>query len=325
VGVPFRIRQDARFDVVALGENSLDFVAVCGPGTPVVGKQRLEAFRLEPGGQMATAALACARLGLRTRYVGAFGVDEWAAHVRAPLDAANVEVCAPPLRSAPSSRLAVILVEPSGERRVFEHRPAALTLEAEDIAPEWIADARVLLVDATQPAAARRALDIAREAGTVTICDLDAPGPDTEAILSGVDVVVVPEALAHTLAGSTDTRRSLDALAVRAPQARLWIVTCGERGVVCRTAGGDVRQVSAPRVEVIDTTGAGDAFRAGLAAGLLRLGPLTDVDDVLRFANAVAALNCRAVGAQTGLPTFAEAAALASTRSATGAPPRDAR
>ena len=87
-----RLPEDRPFDIVTVGENSLDFVAVRGAGATIAGKQPLEAFRLEPGGQMATAALASARLGLRARYIGAMGDDTWASLVRAPLDAERVDV-----------------------------------------------------------------------------------------------------------------------------------------------------------------------------------------------------------------------------------------
>lgn len=314
-------RGDRPVDVVALGENSLDFVAVCGSEAPVAGKQPLEAFRLEPGGQMATAALACGRLGLRTRYIGAFGTDEWGALARAPLDAAGIEVLAPPRSATAASRVAVIVVDASGERRVFEHRPASLTMEADAILPRWIAEARVLLVDATQPAAAVRAVELARQAGTATICDVDRPGPATDALLESVDIAVVPEALAVALTGEHDPVRALEGLAAtRARRASVVIATCGERGSVCRA--GD-RTVVAPghRVRALDTTGAGDAFRAGLAAGLLRLGPTAALEQVLGFANAVAALNCRRPGAQAGLPTYEEAQALAAGREGAGSGP----
>jgi sulfofructose kinase len=55
-------------------------------------------------------------------------------------------------------------------------------------------------------------------------------------------------------------------------------------------------------VDCVDSTGAGDAFRGGFAAGCLRA-PDGDLEDVLKYANAVAALNCRALGARGGLPT----------------------
>ena len=89
--------------------------------------------------------------------------------------------------------------------------------------------------------------------------------------------------------------------------------TCGADGSVCRCAG---RTITTPAfaVDVVDTTGAGDTFRAGLAAGLVHLGPAPTPDDVLGMANAAAALNCRAPGAQAGLPTLDEVTGLLAQR-----------
>src|SRR5690606_36359594 len=110
-----RLADDRPFDIVTVGENSLDFVAVRGAGATIAGKQMLEAFRLEPGGQMATAALASARLGLHARYIGAMGDDTWASLVRAPLDAERVDVIAFPVPAGTPSRTAVILLDETGD------------------------------------------------------------------------------------------------------------------------------------------------------------------------------------------------------------------
>jgi sulfofructose kinase len=85
-------------------------------------------------------------------------------------------------------------------------------------------------------------------------------------------------------------------------------VTLGNRGCLARVAGREIR-TPAFSVPCVDTTGAGDAFRGGFAAGCLecRAG---DIEDVLAYANAVAALNCRALGARGGMPTKAEVEAL---------------
>jgi sugar/nucleoside kinase (ribokinase family) len=69
--------------------------------------------------------------------------------------------------------------------------------------------------------------------------------------------------------------------------------------------GGELIETPGFPVTCVDSTGAGDAFRSGFISGLLRWGP-QDVPRLLRHANAVAALSCRAAGARDGLPTLAE-------------------
>src|ERR1044071_2099798 len=101
-------------DLVALGENSLDFVALESDGPAAAGKRRLRGFAIHSGGQTATAAVAAAKLGIRPRYVGAFGGDEWGARAKNALVLAGVDV-RPIERPEAPGRVAVILVDPSGD------------------------------------------------------------------------------------------------------------------------------------------------------------------------------------------------------------------
>lgn len=242
--VPFTLPAvDRDVDVVALGENSLDVVAVVGRARAVSGKQRLDDFRLEPGGQMATAAVGCARLGLRTRYIGVFGVDEWSRRTRAPLDAAGVDVVAFERPGTPG-RIAVILVDAAGERTVLERRHAGLVLAPEAITSDMVGTSRVLLADATQPLATLQALALARQAGTISVSDVDQVSPEAEAILAAVDVAVVPGPFVTSWAGTTDLRAGLDRLAAHCRHASLVIATCGADGSLAWCRKGSCR----PRV-----------------------------------------------------------------------------
>jgi sugar/nucleoside kinase (ribokinase family) len=289
-------------DLVTLGENSLDFVAVAGADRAVAGKQRLRAFDMLPGGQTATAAVAGARLGLRARYVGAFGDDEWGKRSRAALGETGVEVVAIEHHDVPS-RIAVVIVSPDGDRHVLEHRDARLRIDP--IPDGAIESARVLIVDATDVTAAQVAARRARAAGASVIVDVDRVDDQVDTLLALIDVVVVPVSFLVAATGMSAPGAALERLAARHPSASAIVVTLGEDGSLARMQG---REVCTPgyRVGVVDTTGAGDAFRGGLAAAWIRLGPGAAIEDVLRFANATAALNCRAVGAQTALPTWAE-------------------
>ena len=90
-------------------------------------------------------------------------------------------------------------------------------------------------------------------------------------------------------------------------------VTLGADGSLTRCGGREIR--SAPfAVECVDSTGAGDVFRGGFASGCLRW-PDGDLEEVLDYANAAAALSCRALGARGGLPTAHDIDALLQTRS----------
>lgn len=285
-----------------IGENSFDRVCVLESLAPAGGKQALIEYSERTGGQVATALLACARLGLTCGYAGAVGGDVDADTVLAPLAAAGVDLAAVKRVPGARTRLAVILVErASGERVVLSHRDARLALQPVDLRREAIERSRVLLLDAVDPEAASWAAKIARENGTAVVLDADRADPELEKLLAHVDFPIVSQDFAESLQGDEaapdQTLRWLVAHG-----ARLAVVTQGARGAVARSAN---RRITSPAysVQCLDSTGAGDAFRGGFIWALLQG---HDAESVLRSANAVAGMNCRAIGAQGGLAGRAE-------------------
>jgi sugar/nucleoside kinase (ribokinase family) len=171
----------------------------------------------------------------------------------------------------------------------------------------------MVLVDATDLSASIAIARAARAIGVPTVVDVDRIEADTADLLAAVEILVAPEEFVKAFTRLADTGAGLRALA-RQFESTAVIATCGERGSVA-WAGGREIVTSGFAVPVADTTGAGDAFRAGLCAGWLRQrghagAGSPDLVQILEWATATAALNGRAVGAQTGLPTEAEVAAL---------------
>jgi sulfofructose kinase len=298
--LPFAIpRPDARtFDLVGLGQNSLDYVAVVAHHPAANTKQRLERFSVLPGGQVATALAACARWGWRTRYLGAFGDDEAGRTVRERLVVEGVDVSAARTVGNTRNRTAVILVDSkSGERTVLWH--ADPTLRMGDISGETAASGRLLLVDADDLAASTAGASAARRSGVPTIVDVDAVQPGLDVLLRQIDVVIAAEDFPAALTGETGLGRALEAIA-REYGTPLVCVTMGAEGSLARCGGREIRTPGFP-VECIDSTGAGDVFRAGFASACLRR-PDGDLEQVLAYANAAAALSCRGLGAWGALP-----------------------
>ena len=247
---------------------------------------------------MATAVLALARLGLRVGYAGAVGGDPEAEAALAPLCAAGVDVSGVKRVRGGRTRRALIRIDrATGEREVIPERDPGVALHADDVDAALVASARVLLVDAEDIPASLRAARLAHPQRGAVVLDADRVAPGVDALLAQVDFPIVSRAFAETY-GSGSVREGLRAVAQRA--RRLAVVTLGPEGSVARARDGE-REVSTPAfaVEARDTTGAGDAFHAGFAFGLLEGLPL---GAVLRVAHAVAALNCRGLGAQAGLP-----------------------
>lgn len=306
--IPFRIPDvgSRPFDVVGLGRNSIDFLTVVAEHPAPNSKQPLQRFARLPGGEIATAVAACARLGWRARYIGTFGDDDLGDQARTSLIDAAVDVTAAYRVSGATNQFAVILVDArSGDRTVLWDRHPALAMTAADVPADAIRSGRILIVDCSDTAAAAQAARSARAAGIPTVVDVEKVRPGIGEMLQQIDAIIAAEAFPTALTGHDDLGRALHTMA-REFGAAVVTVTLGTKGSLTWCGGREIRTPAFP-VDCVDTTGAGDVFRGGFAAGCLRLaGGDADIEDVLDYANAAAALNCRALGAQGALPTAAE-------------------
>jgi sulfofructose kinase len=289
------------FDVFGVGQNALDRVCAVDGLLQLGEKRALPECRELPGGQVATAVLTCARLGLRCAYAGKVGDDAARELVLAPLREAGVDLSGVRTVAGAPTQTAVILVDrPSGERTLLWHRAPALQIAPGDVDRASIESARALLLDAGDPEAAAWAAGIARNAGIPVILDADLYRPELAQLLTRVDFPLVSQAFAESFSGSGSIRETLRMLLGRG--ARLAAVTLGRRGSIAASGEG-VIEVPAYAIDAKDTIGAGDAFHGAFAWGLLEG---WDAPRVLRAANAAAAMNCRFPGAQGGIPDRAE-------------------
>jgi sugar/nucleoside kinase (ribokinase family) len=306
VRLPFRVppKGSRPFDVAGLGLNSIDLVAVVAEYPVSNSKQRLQRFARLPGGQIATALSVCARLGWKTRYIGSFGDDVLGQLSRDSLTSEGVDLSASRTVAGATNQFAIVIVDArSGDRTVLWDRHPALTMPASAVSRDAATCGRMLIVDCHETAAATEAARFARQAGLPTVIDVERVRPGINELLQQIDAIIAAESFPRELTGYDQTGRALEALA-KEFNAPLVSVTLGAEGSLTRCLGREWR-TPAFQVDCVDTTGAGDAFRGGFAAGCLRA-PDGEVEDVLRYANAVAALNCRALGARGGLPTSEE-------------------
>jgi sulfofructose kinase len=303
-----RSASSARWDVVGLGANSIDFVHLL-PAFPSPegwwSKMRISRRFAAPGGQTATALAACARFGLRAKYLGATGSDENGAWIREELPRRHVDTSDAAIRDA-SNQYAVILIdEHKGERVVLWDRDERLELSEKDVPLGALEEARLLHVDDVDQGAAIRAALRARSLGLPVTSDLDRLTPRTAELVAAVTIPIFAEHLLPQLTGVEEPEASLREL--RKSHPGLLVVTRGHLGAMA--LDGD-RLIDSPgfTVDVRDTTGSGDIFRAGFIYAWLQDWP---VERVLRFANAAAALSCTRFGAMDGAPELGDALTLA--------------
>jgi len=313
VRIPFSIpaRGARPFDVAGFGLNSVDLVTVVAEYPVSNTKQRLQRFARLPGGQVATAVATCARLGWRASYIGSFGDDDLGALSRDSLTREGVDISGSRTVAAATNQFAVVIVDArSGERTVLWDRHPALSIDPAHVSAAAVTSGRFLLVDCHQTAASAQAARYAREAGIPTIIDVEKVRPGIADLLQHIDVIIAAEEFPSALTGHEDLGRALTSLA-RDFGAPIACVTLGADGSLAWCNGREIRTPPFS-IDCVDSTGAGDAFRGAFAAGCLLM-PDGDIEQVLAYANAVAALNCRALGARGGLPTSDEVDALMHT------------
>jgi sugar/nucleoside kinase (ribokinase family) len=300
--------------VIALGENSLDFLATV-PHWPSA-DEKLELLNLVslPGGQAASAAVGCARLGCRTQYLGVFGDDEHGRSVERALRAEGIDTRACVTAPAPNRSAFIVVDSSAGTRAVLWRRDPALQWPDTSAFGGRVTRARALLVDTSDLEAAIAAATAARKTGVPVIVDIDRSEPGVDQLLKQVDVLVAAEGFPQAHTGATSMGKAMRQLSTEYG-AGIVVVTLGASGALCWDGETEVQSPGFV-VPVVDPTGAGDAFRAGFLGAWLYGASYgtTGLSDVLDFANATAALKCRAVGAQTGLPSRAEVLGLLTDR-----------
>jgi sulfofructose kinase len=293
---------DKAFDAVALGLNAADHLIVVPYYPGFNSKVELLSHTLAPGGQCATAMVALARLGMRTRYIGKVGSDDLGRFQLRSLESEGVEASGVTIEDGAESQIAFIVIdEASGERTVIWHRDERLMISESEVDKAAVTSGRVLLLDGHNVAASITAARYAREAGIPTVLDIDNIYAGSEELLPLIDFLVSSTSFPLKMTQESDLQTALKKLSEMT--GSLFVAaTLGQDGVLAYFRG---RYFHSPAftIDCKDTTGAGDAFHGGFIYGLLAG---LSVEETLRFANAVAALKCRAIGARTALPSLEE-------------------
>ena len=188
----------------------------------------------------------------------------------------------------------------TGDRRVISVRDVGLDLDNERFPADCAGGTRAIHVDAADEEASIRLAALARHMGVLITCDVDDVTPRTTDLLDAVTAPVFAEHVLSQLTGEADLESALRAL--RRRHDGLLCVTLGDRGSAALD-GNRFITMPAFQIDAVDTTGAGDVFRAGVILGLLSAWP---VEQTLRFANAAAAVSCTRPGAISSVPSLDE-------------------
>ncbi|GAA3406727.1 ribokinase [Paenibacillus hodogayensis] len=292
--------------IAVVGSINMDLVVTTAK-SPVPGETILgESFSMIPGGKGANQAVAAARLGAEVSMIGCVGGDLFGGKMIEQLRNEGIDTSHVRVEQEATTGVALIQVLGDGDNSivVVPGANALVTVGQVEEAEAKIGSADVLLVQLEIPfPAVEAALRIARRHGVRTILN-PAPAQKLPAeLLELVDVLTPNETeaaiLAHgTVEGAGSLEDRMTVLQDIAGHASL-LITVGEKGV--RTAIGGARATyPAYKVDVVDTTAAGDSFNAGVA---VRWGEGAELAEAVRFASKVGALTVTRFGAQSSLPT----------------------
>ena len=295
-----------QFDVVGVGLNATDTLILLSHFPAYAGKVAFDDEILSPGGQVASAMVTCAHLGLRVKYIGTVGDDLRGRIQMESLQSSGIDLTDVQVRKDCPNQTAYILVDRStGERTVLWRRDDSLRLEPESIRPEQITCARLLHIDGHDTHAVARAAEIARQHHIPVTVDVDTIYHGFDRVLPNVDYLVASSEFPIQWTNERDPFKALETIQneYKIPVAAM---TLGAHGALARVDG---RFIYSPAfvVNCADTTGAGDVFHGAFCYAVLQNMPMRET---LEFSNALAALNCTAVGARGGIATVDEAKAL---------------
>ncbi|GAB4169831.1 MAG: ribokinase [Thalassobaculales bacterium] len=292
--------------IIVFGSLNADLVfrvgRLPGPGETVLGP----GYRFHPGGKGANQAVAAARAGAEVRFFGAAGRDGLGDAVLTAMAGAGVDVTGV-LRVADTTGTAAIMVDDAGRNLIAVGSGANLAARADQVPDHLLRAGCTLVLQREVAEAQSRALALrARARGARVVWNLAPAEPGMA--LPPADVVVANEHEAELVAGPCAVEDQARAL------GPFGVVTLGAEGVVA-AVDGEILRLPAPKVEVTDTTGAGDCFVGVLAAGLDQGLPAASA---LHRAVIAASLACTREGAQAAMP---DAAAIAAAEQSAGALP----
>ncbi|MEO7932882.1 MAG: ribokinase [Chthoniobacterales bacterium] len=286
---------------------------------PAAGETLVGQFTTGPGGKGSNQAVAAARAGAKTAFVGAVGHDAFGDAAEKFLAAEGIEQHLLRVPDA-ATGTAGITVNAQGQNQIVVALGASEKFTACQIDPALLAAAQIVVLQyEIHPQTVDDLLQLARAAGKTTILNPAPMHPAVDfSILANVDIFIPNETefvtvvQRHpTLADASFTEEKLAALSpmelhslCRRLGVPTVIVTLGKRGCFISQTSGHELVPACSGIQVVDTTGAGDAFVGGFAAGLIAFGG--DIVRAARHGNVVAGLSVTKPGTAPSMPTQAE-------------------
>jgi len=291
--------QNKPFDVVGMGLNSVDFISVVPEFPAPNSKMEMLQFSKQGGGQVATAMVALSRWGVKTKYIGKVGEDELGQFSLDSIRQEGVDVSSVTIERNTANQFAMIIVEEStGERTILWNRDDRLMYHKGELRKGEVCSGKILHLDGHDIHAALQCTRWAKEEKIPTVIDLDKVESLTSELLKDIDFIITSSRFPTLFTGIPDREKALLELQKHTPG--FICATLGHEGAMA-LVDGRIIHAEGFKVTAVDTTGAGDVFHGAFIYGLLQN---WELEEILKFANGVAALKCQDFGGRKGIPTL---------------------
>ena len=292
---------DPLWDCLGVGICALDYLSILDPYPGLDEKIDVLASSIQGGGPVPTAMAALSKLGAKVAFVGKVGDDYEGKLIRSELEKFKVNTDFLIVDKKVKSLKAFIWVDKgSGKRTVALDRIKMSPIKPEELSFLKKVSFKYLHLDGRDIEANIFLAKKARKDGSEVILDLGSLRENIESLFPYVDYLVVSKKFAYDYTGLKDLSQAC--LELKKIGFKCVVITISEKGCLW-TDSQKVNYFPGFKIDVVDTTGAGDVFHGGFIYGLLRKWRM---GKIIQFASACAALKCRKLGGREGIPTLKE-------------------
>ncbi len=291
---------------VGLGLCAMDYSYLVDKYPRLDDKVDASGFSRQGGGPVPTALCVLAKFGVSTAFLGKCGQDHEGKLIKDELARFGVNIKGLILDADSRTPRAFVIVDgETGKRTVILDRTESSVMAPDELNIGLIQKAKFLLIDGREPDSSKTAAILVKKAGGEVILDAGSQRKNIGDLLSHVDHLVASNRFSMEFTQELDPGKA--ALNLAHMGFKSVVITSGHKGCVAATADGELFQHEAFKVDVVDTTGAGDVFHGAYIYGLTNG---WEIPQILKFASAAAALKCTRLGGRRGIPDLEEVEAL---------------
>ena len=288
-------------DVVGLGVSCVDYTGVV-ENIPSLDETTLMLdFSKQMGGPVAVALVTFSYLGGTAGYIGKVAKDDEGKLIKKTLNKFKVDMKCLIEEEDAQTPLSFILVEKkSGKRTIIFNPGCSFSLRFSELNPGYISQAKFLHLDGGAPDAAAGAADWARKKGVKVVLDAGVNMPHMVDLVKRSDIVIASENFVLDFTQKSDIKEGIKEISKFGPA--VVVATCGAEGTLFLSENGVFYQ-PVFKVNVVDTTGAGDVFHGAFLYGLVKG---WNLQEIVKFSSATAAIKCTKLGGLRGIPGLEE-------------------